>query len=97
MYITDIRPNKVVEEIVLEVVEKSEPRDIITKYGKEARVCDAVAVDEHGERINLSLWDGEIDRVDVGTRIRITNGWARNFKSRIQISSGLHGRLSIVE
>ena len=97
MYITDVRPNKEVEDIELEVVEKSEPREIVTKYGKRARVCDAVAVDEHGERINISLWDGEIDRVDIGSRIRITNGWARSFRNQLQISSGLHGRLQIVE
>jgi replication factor A1 len=97
MYVSDVRPNKVVDDLVLRVVELSEPRMIVTKFGRESKVCDAWAEDAHGERIRLSLWNGEIERVAEGTTVRITNGWARNYRDSLQVSSGLHGNLDVVE
>ena len=97
MYVTDVRPNKVVDDLELRVIEKEEPREIITKYGRQSRVCDAWAEDDKGNRVRLSLWNGQIDQVPEGTRIRITNGWARNFRDELQVSSGLHGTLDVVE
>ena len=96
MNVTDVRPNRVVDDLELTIVEKEEPRDVVTKYGKESRVCVAVAEDGEGNRVNLSLWDGEIDLVRVGMRVRITNGWARTFNQELQVSAGLHGELEIV-
>ena len=96
MYINEVRPNKAVDEIVLLIVEKGDPRDIITKYGRQSKVCDAWAEDDKGDRVRISLWNGQIDEVHEGTRIRITNGWARKFREQLQVSAGLHGQLDIV-
>ena len=96
MNVTDVRPNRVVEDLELTIVEKEAPRDVVTKYGKESRVCVAVAEDGEGNRVNLSLWDGEIDLVRAGMKVRITNGWARTFNQELQVSAGLHGELKIV-
>ena len=97
MYVADVRPNQAIDELVLEVTELQEPREIITKYGRQSKVCDAWAVDEKGDKVRLSLWNGQIEQVSEGSRIRITNGWARNFRDQLQVSSGLHGQLEIVE
>ncbi len=97
MYVTEIQPNRPIDELELEIVEKHEPREIVTKYGKEARVCDAWAVDAKGNRVRLSLWNGEIERVREGSRIRITNGWARTYRDQLQVSAGLHGQLDVEE
>ncbi len=96
MNVTDVRPNRVVEDLELTIVEKEAPRDVVTRYGKESRVCVAVSEDAEGNRVNLSLWDGEIDLVRVGMRVRITNGWARTFQQELQVSAGLHGQLVII-
>jgi ssDNA-binding replication factor A large subunit len=97
MYVTEIRPNKPVDELELSIVEVNEPRMIVTKYGKESRVCDAWAQDNKGDRVRLSLWNGDIDRVREGVTVRIVNGWARNYRDQLQVSAGLHGRLDVVE
>jgi ssDNA-binding replication factor A large subunit len=97
MYVSDVQPNKPIDELELAIVEKQEPREIVTKYGKQARVCDAWAEDDQGERVRISLWNGEIDQVQEGTRVKITNGWARTFRDQLQVSAGLHGRLDVVE
>ena len=97
MYVADVRPNQAIDDIVLKVVELQEPREIITKYGRQSKVCDALAEDEKGDKVRLSLWNGQIEQISEGTRIRITNGWARTFRDELQVSSGLHGQLDVVE
>ena len=97
MYVADVRPNKPIEVLELRIVELLEPREIITKYGRESKVCDAWAEDERGDRVRLSLWNGQIEQVSEGSRIRITNGWARTYRDQLQVSAGLHGQLDIVD
>jgi ssDNA-binding replication factor A large subunit len=97
MFVAEVRPNQVIDQLELKIVEVQEPREIITKYGRQSKVCDAWAEDEKGDRVRVSLWNGEIEKVSEGTRIKITNGWARTFKEELQVSAGLHGQLDIVE
>ncbi len=96
MFVADVRPNQAIDQLELKVVEVQEPREIITKYGRQSKVCDAWAEDDKGDRVRVSLWNGEIEKVSEGTRIKITNGWARTFREELQVSAGLHGQLDIV-
>jgi ssDNA-binding replication factor A large subunit len=97
MFVADVRPNQAIDQLELKVVELQEPREIITKYGRQSKVCDAWAEDDNGDRVRVSLWNGEIEKVSEGTRMKITNGWARTFREELQVSAGLHGQLDIVE
>ncbi len=97
MYVADVRPNQAIEELILRITELQEPREIITKYGRQSKVCDAWAEDDKGDKVRVSLWNGQIEQVSEGSRIRITNGWARTFRDELQVSSGLHGQLELVE
>ncbi len=97
MFVADVRPNQAIDQLELRIVEVQEPREIITKYGRQSKVCDAWAEDDKGDKVRLSLWNGEIEKVSEGTRIKITNGWARTFREELQVSAGLHGQLDIVE
>ncbi len=97
MFVADVRPNQTIDQLELKIVEVSEPREIITKYGRQSKVCDAWAEDTKGDKVRISLWNGEIEKASEGTHIKITNGWARTFKDELQVSAGLHGQLDIVE
>ena len=97
MYVADVRPNQAIDELVLKVTELQEPREIITKYGRQSQVCDAWAEDEKGDKVRLTLWNGQIEQISEGNHIKITNGWARTFRDELQVSSGLHGQLDVVE
>ena len=41
MYVADVRPNQAIDQLDLKIVEVKEPREIITKYGRQSKVCDA--------------------------------------------------------
>lgn len=98
MMAKDLKDRSKVDEIVLTIVEKKEPRDWSSKWsGESGKVCDAVGKDDDGDQVSVSLWNEDIERVQVNSRIKITNGWASSYKSKLQISAGKYGKLEILE
>lgn len=94
MKIKDIQPNKGNIEITAEVAQKEEPRTF-EKFGKKGKVCNAVLKDESGT-IKLTLWNEDIDKVNPGDTIKLTNGWCSEFKSEKQLSTGKFGKIEIL-
>ena len=78
------------------VVEKDDPREVVTKYGKRLNVANITLKDDTGS-IVMSLWGNDIDLVSVGDKIRITNGYVSEFRGTPQISAGKFGKLEVIE
>jgi len=97
MKVKDLRPENKVDEILLTIREKGPARDVTTRSGGMTKVCDAKAVDEDGDEIGVSLWNGEIDRVKLNARIRITNGWVREWRGNMQVTAGRYGKLEVLD
>tara|TARA_Y100000034_G_C6852335_1_gene386804 strand:- start:190 stop:603 length:414 start_codon:yes stop_codon:yes gene_type:complete len=94
MEIKDVQANQGNIDLVAQVREKEEPRSF-EKFGKEGRVCNAKLSDETGE-IKLTLWNDDIDSVEVGDKIHLQNGWCSEYKGEKQLSSGKFGKIEIV-
>jgi len=62
------------------------------KNGGTLKVCDAKFKDDSGE-INLTLWNDEIDKVKVGDKVKITNGYCGEYQGEKQLSAGKFGNL----
>jgi len=92
----DLRAESKVDVIELTIREKGSVRNFTARSGSSGKVCDAKAVDEEGQEVSVSLWNDEIERVQVDTRIRITNGWAREWRGNLQVSAGRYGKLEIL-
>ena len=97
MKVKDLRPESKVDVIELTVREKGATREFSSRTGSTGKVCDAKAVDADGSEVSVSLWNDEIDRVQSSSRIRITNGWAREWRGNLQVSAGRFGKLEILE
>jgi replication factor A1 len=96
MKVKDLRPESKVDAIDLTIREKGSVRDFTSRSGASGKVCDAKAVDEDGDEVGVSLWNDEIERVPVDARIRITNGWVREWRGNMQVSAGRFGKLEIL-
>lgn len=97
MKVKDLRPESKVDVIELIVREKGTARDFSSRSGSTGKVCDAKAVDEEGSEVSISLWNEDIDRVKTDARIRITNGWVREWRGNLQVSAGRFGKLEVLE
>ncbi len=74
---------------------KGEPRTVNLKSGGTIEVCDAYLVDEAGE-IKLTLWADDIQKVNEGDIVKITNGYTNSFKGEVAVTKGKFGQLEVV-
>ncbi len=94
--ISELKPgvgNVVVEASVTAI---SEPREVVTRFGKKTRVADATIKDDSGE-ITLTLWGDDVDKVGIGDKVKIENGWVSEFKGTSQLSAGKYGKMTVVK
>ena len=95
MNIQEIKANQGNIILEAEVLSKQEPRTF-SKFGKEGRVCNAVIADASGD-ITLTLWNDDIDKIKVGDKIKLENGWCSEFKDQRQVSTGKFGKLEVLK
>ncbi|MFH1306628.1 MAG: OB-fold nucleic acid binding domain-containing protein [Candidatus Micrarchaeota archaeon] len=93
--ISGLRPGSGNVTVEGEITAKEEPREVVTRYGKKTRVANAVLKDESGE-VQLSLWGDDIEKVNIGDKISIENGWISEFKGNLQISAGKFGKINVL-
>lgn len=92
MKISELKPgtgNATIE--LAEVTAIEEPRDVLTRFGKKTRVANATIKDESGE-ITLSLWGDDINRIAIGDKIKIENGWVSEFRGSRRYPQGSTAR-----
>lgn len=76
------------------ILEKGEPRTVNLRAGGQATVVECKIGDDSGS-IKLSLWDDLIDKVNVGDRVKIENGYVSSFRGELRLNVGRYGRLYI--
>ena len=78
------------------VLDISKPRVVVTRFGFQTFVANAVIADETGT-IELSLWNKQIDLVSLGDVIMVENGHVASFRGKRQLRLGRGGRISVVK
>ncbi len=92
--IASLQPKQGKVEVEAEVVELGSIREF-SKFGKSGRVANATLKDDSG-KIKLTLWNDEIDRVKVGLRVRVSNGYVNEWQGEKQLTAGRFGKLEVV-
>ncbi len=97
MMVKDLKDKSKIDELVLTIVEKKEPREFQSKWsGTSGRVCDATGKDDNGDDVTITLWNEDIEKVETDAKVRIINGWASSYKNKLQVSAGKFGKLEII-
>jgi ssDNA-binding replication factor A large subunit len=96
MKISDLKAGSGNVNIVATVVSKEEPREVTTKFGKRLNVTNATLKDDSGE-IVMSLWGDDINSINVGDKIEVSNGYVNEFKGTPQLSAGKFGKITVLE
>ena len=83
-------------DVEANVIEKSDAREVRSRYTNETyRVADATIEDETGT-ITLTLWNEQVEQVNVGDRVKIENGYIKSFRDVLQLNSGKYGSLTVL-
>lgn len=75
------------------ILEVTEPKRVVTRYGNNATVAK-VLIDDGTGTIKLCLWNEQITCVSVGDVVQIENAQAAMFKGERFLSLGKKGTLS---
>lgn len=94
MQIKELQPKQGKVDIIVTVAEKGESRTF-SKFNSQGRVCNAKVQDDSGS-ITLSLWNEQVDQVNVGDTIQIKNGYVSEWQGEMQLSTGKFGTLEVV-
>lgn len=95
MKVKDLRNNGKVDSIELKIVKKDATREVTTKFGSVMKVCDAIGEDETGQ-VKITLWNNEIEKVKLNDKIKIKNGFTKEWQGELQLSAGKYGTLEII-
>jgi ssDNA-binding replication factor A large subunit len=91
-FISDLRPSRVAT-IEATVMQLEPTREVQTRDGNTTKVRNGRLKDGTGE-IALVLWGADVDAVREGDRVKITEGWVKDYQGRPQISLGRSGKLA---
>lgn len=95
MEIKDISSNQGKIEIEATVKEVGPIREF-SKFGKVGKVCNAKLEDSSGI-ISLTLWNEEIEKIKQGSKIKIINGYVKEWQGEKQLSAGKFGKIEILD
>ena len=95
MELKDIKPNSGKIDVVVHVVTKESPRTF-DKFGKKGKVCNALVQDDTA-KVTLTLWNEDVDKVSVGDKVHVENGWCSEFKGEKQLSAGKFGKIEVLK
>jgi len=93
MKVNELKDKGQIDEITLKIVEKEEPKDV---RGGTLKMCNCVGEDDTG-KVTITLWQQDVEKVNVGDTIKITKGWTQTYQDKLQISAGRFGTLEVVE
>jgi replication factor A1 len=83
-------------DIQAKVIAKAPTREVMSRYKDVIhRVADTTISDETGT-IKLTLWNEQIEQVNVNDNIKIENGYVTSYRGEIQLNVGRYGRLNIL-
>ncbi|NIR87805.1 hypothetical protein GWO13_09730 [Candidatus Bathyarchaeota archaeon] len=90
MDIRDLKPGMDHVNLRVEVLNITEPKQIITGTGIKHDILEAEVRDESGS-MALVLWDERILPLKVGDNLQIENGFVTSFKGKWRINVGKYG------
>lgn len=83
--------------LVGKIVEKGEEREVFSRSdGRSHRVAEALIGDETAS-VLLTLWDDNIDRIEAGDVIQISNGYVNIFRGSLRLNIGRYGSAEKVD
>jgi ssDNA-binding replication factor A large subunit len=94
--LSEVEPEKNVTDLVVRIVSVAPPKMISTRSGRKTQLTEVLVADETGSTI-LSLWGfGEGSNLSAGKVIKINDGWAKEWRGKVQLSLGRSGTYEIL-
>jgi ssDNA-binding replication factor A large subunit len=91
--LNEVEIGKNVPELIVRIVSVAPPRIVNTRSGRKTQLTELLVADETGTAI-LSLWGFRVGKgLSAGKVVKITDGWAKEWQGKMQLSLGRAGSL----
>ncbi|MHA1577668.1 MAG: hypothetical protein ACTSU3_09940 [Candidatus Thorarchaeota archaeon] len=96
MKLEDVEAGKNVSELIVRIISVAPARMVSTRSGRKTQLKEVLIADETGSVI-LSLWGfKEGQDLSGGIIVKITDGWAKEWNGKIQLSLGRSGKYEVM-
>ncbi len=95
MKLNELKARQGKVDVEVEVKDVGEVRTF-EKFGKPGRVCNVTVSDDSGE-MKLTLWNDDCDKIKVGDKVKVTNGYVNEFRGEKQLTAGRLGKIEVVD
>jgi predicted RNA-binding protein with TRAM domain len=96
MKIRELKPGMKGVNVKARVIEISEPRQVVTRFGNICQVASAILGDETGT-MKWTLWNQQVQAVSVGEVVQIEDAQVTKFRNEAQLSVGKRGRINTIK
>jgi replication factor A1 len=93
--IAELRDGMKRVNIEAKVVEKGETREVTSKFKDQTYKVATVTIADETGTIKLTLWNEQIDQVNVDNTVKIENGYVTSFRGETQLNVGKYGMLTV--
>lgn len=94
MKISELQNGSKKVDLEAKVTDVGEPREVNTVNGK-TKVANAIIEDDTGN-ISLVLWGDDTEKFQAGNKIRVENGFVKEWNGELQLSAGKYGRIKVL-
>jgi len=93
--IKDLRNGMKHVNVEAKVTEKSDIREVLSRFKDETHKVATAIVDDETGTIKLTLWNEQIDQVNINDTVKVENGYVTSFRGEIQLNVGKYGKLTV--
>ena len=95
LQVKDLKPNRPIKMLDL-IILRVYPRRLIYSDSYTGPVAAACGRDETG-LVGIVLWNEQIDEIRIGDIVRFESGWCQMRDGELIVSTGMNGRLRILD
>ncbi len=95
MHISDLRPGMSRVTVAGEVIDLPPPKYVLNRYRQSIKLVDATIKDGSGE-ITLTAWEADVDKLKLGAKVRVNEGYVSEFLGIRKLSCGKHGAIEVL-
>ncbi|MBN2368731.1 hypothetical protein JXC34_06940 [Candidatus Woesearchaeota archaeon] len=95
MKISELEAGQGNVEIEAEVTDLGAVREF-SKFGRVGKVSSVTIKDDSGQ-MQLTLWDEQTEMLKVGNKIKVTNGYVKEWQGEKQLNVGRQGTIEVLK
>ncbi len=95
--IDELTPRSKRVDILFKVVEKQDIKNVRSKKDRTPHAVTELMIGDDTGIILMTLWDEDIEKVEIGSSYRLENGYITVFKGTIRLNKGRYGEIIKIE